>query len=167
MSMDPISIYTIGFSKKDAETFFGALQKSGIRRVVDIRLRNTSHLAGFTKRDDLRFFLKRIAGIEYEHRPDLAPSEELLTDYQKKRVDWDEYERRFRSIMIERRIECLVTPEEMNSTCLLCSEPTPDKCHRRLVVEYLQRKWGSVRITHIVRSGTGREDRRVERRYRA
>lgn len=148
-SNDTIAIYTIGFSKKNAETFFGKLQEASVRRVVGIRLRNTSHLAGFTKRDDLRFFLRRVADIEYVHLPQLAPTEALLDDYLKRRIDWTMYEHRFDEIIAARRIETLVTPEQLANACLLCSEPSPDKCHRRLVAEYLQRKWGNVRIVHL------------------
>ncbi len=149
MSNDTITIYTIGFSKKDAQTFFGKLQEAGVRRVVDLRLRNTSHLAGFTKRDDLRFFLRRVADIDYVHLPQLAPTEALLDDYLKSRIDWLAYERRFNKIMAERHVEVHVTPEQMANACLLCSEPSPDNCHRRLVAEYLQRQWGNVRIAHV------------------
>ncbi len=149
MSSDTITIYTIGFSKKDAETFFVKLQEAGVRRVLDVRLRNISHLAGFTKRDDLRFFLRRVADIDYVHLPQLAPTEALLADYLKRRIDWTTYEHRFGEIIAARRIDTLVTPEQLANACLLCSEPSPDKCHRRLVAEYLQQKWGGVCIVHI------------------
>ena len=145
-----IAVYTIGFARKSAETFFAKLEEYGVWRVVDIRLRNTSALAGFTRRDDLRFFLGRVTGIDYTHRPELAPSPALLDDYQKARIDWPTYERRFNEIITERRIETQVTHEEMDHACLLCSEPEPNKCHRRLVAEYLKRAWGNVRIEHIL-----------------
>lgn len=150
MSNETIMIYTIGYARKDAETFFCRLEDSGVRRVVDVRLRNTSHLAGFTKRDDLQFFLRRIGDIGYVHLPELAPTAALLDDYQKGEIDWPTYERRFNEIITERRIENIVTPEGLKDACLLCSEPEPDKCHRRLVAEYLQRMWGDVRIEHIL-----------------
>lgn len=150
MSSDGITIYTIGFSKKDAETFFGKLEEAGIRCVIDVRLRNTSHLAGFTKRDDLRFFLRRVAEIDYVHVPELAPTEALLDDYLKRRIDWLTYEHRFNEIIAARGVETLVTPERLANACLLCSEGLSDKCHRRLVAEYLQRQWGNVRIVHLV-----------------
>ena len=110
MPSDVITIHTIGFSKKDAETFFGKLDEAGVRCVIDVRLRNTSHLAGFTKRDDLRFFLRRVADIDYVHVPELAPTEALLGDYVKRRLDWPTYEHRFNEIIAARRIETLVTP---------------------------------------------------------
>jgi len=150
MPTDTITIYTIGFAKKSAETFFTKLERYGIRRIADIRLRNTSALAGFTRRDDLQFFLKRVADVDYVHLLQLAPSPALLDDYQKGRIDWPAYERRFNTIIADRRVETQVTPEEMDHACLLCSEPEPDKCHRRLVAEYLQRRWGNVRIEHIL-----------------
>ena len=149
MPGEEITIYTIGYSKKDAETFFGKLEEAGIPCVIDVRLRNTSHLAGFTKRDDLCFFLRRVANIDYVHLPELAPTEVLLDDYMKKQIDWQTYEHRFNKIIAARGIETLVTPERLTNACLLCSEASPDRCHRRLVAEYLQHKWGNIHIAHL------------------
>jgi uncharacterized protein (DUF488 family) len=146
---DGVRIFTIGFAKKNARQFFNALQNAGIKRIVDIRLNNVSQLAGFTKKDDLAFFLHTIVGIEYEHRPEMAPTKELLDDYKKKNLSWVEYEKRFSKIMIERKIENILTPNGINNACLLCSEPKADKCHRRLVAEYLQSKWGNVEVRHL------------------
>ena len=150
MPSDRTTIYTIGFSKKDAETFFGKIEEAGVRCVIDVRLRNTSHLAGFTKRDDLRFFLSRVANIDYVHVPELAPTEALLDDYLKRLIEWPTYEHRFNEIIAARRIETLVMRERLANACLLCSEPESDECHRRLVAEYLRLKWGGVRIVHIL-----------------
>ncbi|MBN2561552.1 MAG: DUF488 domain-containing protein [Phycisphaerae bacterium] len=144
-----ITVYTIGSARKNAETFFGKLEQAGVRCIIDIRLRNTSHLAGFTKRDDLRFLLRRVVGIEYVHVPELAPTDDLLDDYLKRRIDWSTYERRFNKILVARSIETLVTPERLADACLLCSEVSPKKCHRRLVAEYLQRRFGNIRILHL------------------
>ncbi|HHT9132291.1 MAG TPA: DUF488 domain-containing protein [Candidatus Tripitaka californicus] len=144
-----IRLFTIGFSKKNARQFFKVLQNAGVKKVVDIRLNNVSQLAGFTKKDDLEFFLHAIAGIEYEHRPEMAPTKEILDGYKKKKLSWSEYEEWFSRVMIDRRIENIVKPAELNHACLLCSEPKADKCHRRLVAEYLRDKWGNVEIRHL------------------
>ena len=144
-----IEIFTIGFVRKSARDFFEILQRAGVKAVVDIRLRNVSQLAGFTKKDDLNFFLHTIAGIEYAHRPELAPTKEILDDYKKKKLSWPEYEERFLKVIVERQIESLLTPEELDHACLLCSEPKADKCHRRLVAEYLRNKWDNVEICHL------------------
>lgn len=144
-----ITIFTIGFTKKTARVFFELLKRAGVKRVVDIRLNNESQLAGFTKKKDLEYFLKVIANIEYIHRPDLAPTKEILDDYKKKKLTWADYERNFNELMKERRVEELVTPNSMDKACLLCSEPKPDKCHRSLVTEYLSSKWGNVKIRHL------------------
>jgi uncharacterized protein (DUF488 family) len=146
---DGVRLFTIGFAKKNARQFFKVLQNAGIKRIVDIRLNNVSQLAGFTKKDDLEFFLNTIAGIGYEHRPEMAPTKELLNDYKKKKLNWSEYEKRFSKIIIERKIENILTPNGLNNACLLCSEPEADKCHRRLVAEYLQSKWGNIEIRHL------------------
>jgi uncharacterized protein (DUF488 family) len=144
-----VRLLTIGFTKKTAREFFTRLREAYVRRVVDIRLNNASQLAGFTKKDDLAFFLQEIGGIDYVHRPDLAPTGEILAGYKKKAIGWPEYEMRFNALLAERHIETLVSPQEMDLACLLCSEPTPAKCHRRLVAEYLQRFWPSVTVTHL------------------
>lgn len=135
-----MEVYTIGFTKKSAAQFFTSLKRSGVRRLADIRLNNTSQLAGYAKRDDLVFFLKDICAIEYLHCPDLAPSEEILDGWKKKQISWDEYERRFLVLMAERGVEKKYGAAFFSTpTVLLCSEPAADKCHRRLVLEYLQK----------------------------
>ena len=145
-----MEIYTIGFAKKSAEAFFGALRKAGIKRLVDIRLNNTSQLAGFTKRDDLKFFLKELCNAEYIHEPLLAPTPEILNSYKKKKISWQEYEQRFLELMAERKIEEKIDRSLFNGpTVLLCSEPKADRCHRRLVLEYLQNNWGNLKIIHL------------------
>jgi uncharacterized protein (DUF488 family) len=144
-----ITLFTIGFSKKNARQFFKVLQNVGVNKIVDIRLNNVSQLAGFTKKDDLEFFLNAVADIGYEHRPEMAPSKELLDCYKKKKLTWSEYETRFSILMIERHIENIIKPKELNNACLLCSEPKADKCHRRLVAEYLKSKWSNVEIRHL------------------
>ena len=130
-----ITIFTIGFAKKSARDFFEILKQAGVRRLVDIRLNNVSQLAGFTKKNDLAYFLREIAEIDYVHKPDLAPAKEILDGYKKKTLNWAEYEERFSKLMEGRQIENQLTPSEMDGACLLCSEPKADRCHRRLVAE--------------------------------
>lgn len=145
-----MEIYTIGFAKKSAKEFFDALKKSGIKRLIDIRLNNSSQLAGFTKQNDLAFFLKEICGSEYIHETILAPTKEILDGFKKKKITWEEYERRFSTLMNERRVEEILKKELFEiPTVLLCSEPKSDKCHRRLVAEYLREKWGTMKINHL------------------
>ena len=146
----PMKVFTIGFTKKSAETFFTRLQKAGVRRLVDVRLNNVSQLAGFSKKDDLRYFTKAICGIDYVHMPELAPTPEILDFYKKqKNGDWPLYERQFLDLMRSRRIEETVPRDLIDGGCLLCSEETPDHCHRRLVAEYLRDRWGDIEIEHI------------------
>ncbi|MFX0204359.1 MAG: DUF488 family protein [Candidatus Hodarchaeota archaeon] len=145
-----IKTYTIGFTKKSAEQFFNSLIKAGVKRIIDIRLNNKSQLAGFAKKNDLEYFLKKIAGIEYVHVPLLAPSEEILKEYKKNKGDWSVYERDFMNLMEERKIENRISPELLDNGCLLCSEATPEHCHRRLVLEYLNSRWGNIEIQHII-----------------
>ena len=142
-------VYTIGFTKKSASDFFGLLKESGAKRVVDVRLNNVSQLAGFAKRGDLEYFLRRICRMDYVHRPDLAPTKEMLDAYRNEHRDWATYEREFLTLMDERRIAKSGIKRIISNACLLCSEDVPDYCHRRLVAEYLQRHWGDVEITHL------------------
>lgn len=145
-----MDIYTIGFTKKSAAEFFGLLKQAGIQRLLDVRLNNVSQLAGFSKRDDLAFFLREICGIDYMHEPLLAPTQPMLDAFKKGNGDWSEYERLFVELLRERKIEERLAPALFATpTVLLCSEPTAEHCHRRLVVEYLASKWHDVAAKHL------------------
>lgn len=145
-----MEIYSIGFTKSTATKFFGRLREAGIKRLLDVRLNNVSQLAGFAKRDDLAFFLKEICDVEYLHEPLLAPSQDMLDAYKKQKRSWQEYERRFLSLMSVRKIEEKIDRRMFNlPTVLLCSEHTAEHCHRRLVLEYLQEKWENIEIKHL------------------
>lgn len=144
-----MKVYTIGFTKTSAESFFARLQEADVRRVLDVRLNNVSQLAGFAKKNDLRYFLKTICSIGYEHRPELAPTKEMLDAYKKDKGPWADYEDRFLDLMARRRIEETVERDVVDGGCLLCSEDTPHHCHRRLVVEYLKEEWGDLEIIHL------------------
>lgn len=145
----PITLFTIGFTKKNAEQFFERLRSSGVKRVVDVRLNNVSQLAGFAKKDDLKYFLKNVCGIDYVHLPLLAPEQGMLDEYKKQKGSWDVYAGRFLDLMKARKIEEQLKPEELAGGCLLCSEDKPHQCHRRLVAEYLNERWGGVEISHL------------------
>jgi uncharacterized protein (DUF488 family) len=145
-----VNVYTIGFTKKPARRFFGLLQASGAKRVVDVRLNNVSQLAGFAKKDDLAYFLETICGIGYVHLPVLAPTQEMLDDYKKGRGSWGQYEIRFLDLMEARAVHEVVPRELIDEGCLLCSEHEPHHCHRRLVAEYLAQHWGDVEIRHLL-----------------
>lgn len=143
-------IYTIGFTKKDAKAFFGLLQKADIHRLIDVRINNRSQLAGFAKRDDLKFFLDALLDAEYEHREELAPTKELLNLWRDDSIEWEEYERRFRQLLSNREIEENLDPSLFDDPAvLLCSEHQPDLCHRRLIIEYLDEEWGDVAGIHL------------------
>ena len=142
-------LMTIGFTKKSARQFFEALEAASVKRVVDVRLNNVSQLAGFAKRNDLEYFLRTICGIDYVHLPDLAPTQEILDAFKKRRGSWQDYEDQFLDLMAQRRIEKTITRELLENGCLLCSEHEPHRCHRRLVAEYLDRHWGDVEIRHL------------------
>nr|WP_314076177.1 DUF488 domain-containing protein [uncultured Roseococcus sp.] len=144
------AVATIGFTKTSAENFFARLRKAGVKRVVDVRLHNTSQLAGFAKADDLAYFLKTINGIDYVPEPLLAPTEELMKFFKTEKGDWDVFARDFSALMKERKIEKALKPALLDGACLLCSEATAHRCHRRLVVEYLNEKWGgTLSVAHL------------------
>jgi len=146
-----VKLFTIGFTKNSAESFFTKLQRAEVRRLVDVRLNNVSQLAGFAKRDDLKYFVRVICDVDYVHIPELAPTQEMIDAYKKHRAaDWSWYEREFLGLMRTRRVESTVSRELLDRGCLLCSEDKPEHCHRRLVAEYLKQEWGDLEIEHIV-----------------
>lgn len=144
-----MKLYTIGFTKKSAEKFFGLLRVSGADRLVDVRLNNVSQLAGFAKRNDLGYFLRELCGMAYVHRPDLAPTQTMLDAYKKQGSGWETYENLFFDLMRQRAIETTVPQDALDNAVLLCSEDKPHHCHRRLVAEYLAAHWDGVTIEHL------------------
>ena len=143
------NFYTIGFTKKNAREFFTKLEKAGVKRIVDVRLNNSSQLAGFAKKDDLEFFLSRIGGIGYVHFVDLAPTKEILDAYKEKQIDWAEYEQKYRRLLEARDIANKLPEKMRDGDCFLCSESEPSKCHRRLAAEFLTKALGDVQIVHL------------------
>ena len=143
-------LYTIGYQRKSLATFIGQLREVGVDAVVDVRLRNTSHLAGYTKRDDLAFLLREGFGIAYEHRPDLAPTDEILDGYREDE-DWAAYEARFLPLLAERGAEAAGREilARYRAPCLLCAEAAADRCHRRLVAEAWARHTPDWVIVHL------------------
>jgi uncharacterized protein (DUF488 family) len=144
------TIYTIGTRRKPLSTFIGQLQEAGIDAVIDVRLRNTSHLAGYTKRDDLAFLLQTGFNIAYEHRPELAPTPEIRDAYRKNQ-DWTVYESRFRPLLLERSMA--ETGRELlarySAPCLLCAETTAERCHRRLIAEHWAKSIAGLKVVHL------------------
>ena len=137
-----MTTFTIGHSKTSAREFFGKLSNAGVRRVIDVRLKNTSAMVGYTQKDDLAYLLESFAGIHYVLAPELSPDEGLLRDYKKMDLPLADFERRFLALMKARIIEKKVDPALLENTCLLCAEKLPHRCHRRLILEYLEDKWG-------------------------
>ncbi len=145
-----MEIYTIGFTQRSAQDFFGSLRGAGIRRLIDTRLNNTSQLAAFAKRDDLAFFLRELVGADYQEEPLLAPTQELLDAYKKRRIDWAEYERSYEGLLTERDVARTLDRALFEvPAVLLCSERTPEHCHRRLAVEHLASRWDDVTAVHL------------------
>jgi uncharacterized protein (DUF488 family) len=143
-------IFTLGFAKKSAREFFGILKLAGIRRLIDIRANNRSQLAAFTKRYDLEYFLQEIGGIGYAHRLDLAPTQDLLGRYRAKALGWDAYEVEFKRLLAQRGVlRSFDMAALAQATVLLCSEPTPEHCHRRLIVEGLKALHPGLVVTHL------------------
>ncbi|MHC4586800.1 MAG: DUF488 domain-containing protein [Planctomycetota bacterium] len=142
-------IFTIGCAGKNARQFFSILKQAGIKKIIDVRLYNTSQLAGFTKRQDIKYFLQAIVSADYVHLPIMAPTKQLLNDYKKGLISWQEYETQFNAIIAHRQIEKHLVPQDMDMSCFLCSEAKADNCHRRLVAEYLAKHWQNVSIHHL------------------
>jgi uncharacterized protein (DUF488 family) len=143
-----VRIFTIGFTRTSAQGFFERLANAGATRLIDVRLNNLSQLAGFAKRDDLKYFARRICGLGYEHRTNLAPTQAMLGDYRRDPDSWPVYETKFLRLLATRRVETLPRAA-FGGACLLCSEASPHHCHRRLVAEYLSAHWGDVEVVHL------------------
>ncbi len=144
-----IKVFTIGYAGKNAREFFAILKQSGIRKVIDVRLYNTSQLAGFTKRQDIEYFLQTIVNAKYIHLPIMAPTKQLLNDYKKGLINWQQYETQFKGVITQRQIDKHLIPQDIDMSCFLCSEAKADNCHRRLVAEYLAKVWQNVSIHHL------------------
>lgn len=145
-----MEICTIGFTQTTAEHFFERLADARVERLLDVRLNNSSQLAGFAKAKDLPYFLGKLVEVSYEHQPLLAPTQELLDEYKKRKGDWTSYERDFLALMDRRRIHEVLSPADYeHRTALLCSEATAEHCHRRLVVEFLAQRWSDVKALHL------------------
>ncbi len=142
-------VSTIGFTRRDAREFFELLQASGAKRILDVRLNSTSQLAGFSKRNDLAYFANVIASIDYVPVPALAPTKEILRGYRAGELTWEEYEVRYIDLISERKVEQVLARELIDGGCLLCSELGPERCHRRLAVEYLQGFWPDLVAVHL------------------
>jgi len=145
-----MQVYTIGFTKKSAAQFFQSIQRAGIKRLLDVRLNNSSQLAAFSKKEDLTYFLKVICAVEYMHLPLLAPTKDILDEYKNQKGCWTTYAKKFTELMQSRKIEESLDPHLFDVPCvLLCSEPNAEHCHRRLVLEYLQGAWGNITVKHL------------------
>lgn len=144
-----LKLYTIGFTKKSAKEFFETLKANEIKIVLDVRLNNRSQLAGFTKIPDFEYFLKMIGDTRYTHFTEGAPKEELLKQWQKKELTWENYEKEYNEMLNQRDIIDRIDKEKLDNACLLCSEPTPEQCHRRLLAEYFKRHIPDLVIIHL------------------
>lgn len=145
-----MDVYSIGFTHKSAAEFFEVLKAKRIRRLVDVRLSNTSQLAGFAKQADLAYFLKELCGVEYVHEPLLAPSEDLFRAYRRDKGSWEDLAAGYVKLLKARKVETTLRREDFcQRTVLLCSEATPEHCHRRLALEYLRAHWKGLTIHHL------------------
>ena len=144
-----MKLFTIGFTKKSAKEFFEILKTNNIEQIIDIRLNNTSQLAGFTKKDNLKYFLKELCGIDYCHFIFLAPTKEIRDRYIKSK-DWDVYIKEYIELLDNRKVlDKLDKSYFKRKSCFLCSEASANHCHRRLLVEYLKGHWDYVEIVHL------------------
>ena len=146
-----MNLFTMGFTRKSAEEFFTLIGENHIEILIDIRLRNNTQFAGFTKSNDLAYFLKAICACRYVHEDAFAPNKELLDDYKKQVTSWEKYESIYRSLYLKREMgeRFRKNYQRYNRVLLLCSEPTPEKCHRRLLAEYIGQDMENIQIIHL------------------
>ena len=145
-----MSVFTIGFTGKTAETFFSTLKESGAKRVVDIRINRTSQLAGFAKEQDLQFFLPKIVGMDYSIHEELAPTKELLASYRDKKIQWDEFATKYRALIDQRDVLKNFTARDFDGAVLLCSENEPEKCHRTLLANLIMESFPDLKFTNLM-----------------
>ncbi len=143
-----MNIFTIGFSQKSAEQFFKLLTENKVKKLIDIRLNNKSQLAGFANAKHLPYFLK-LHNIGYEYKPELAPSKELLNGYKDKTISWEKYVEIYNKLLIDRDVLKNISIDDLDNVVLLCSEPTAEQCHRRLMAEYLAKNIKNIKIGHL------------------
>ena len=146
-----MKLYTIGFTKKTAKEFFDLLIKNKIKTIIDIRRNNNSQLSGFTKENDLKYFLKKISNINYIHLINFAPDQELLKEYRDKKINWDQFEQKYMKQLNDPNLWKNLDIDSFKDGCLLCSESSPEKCHRRLLAEFLLNNYldKSIQIIHL------------------
>ncbi|WP_312310427.1 DUF488 domain-containing protein [Atlantibacter sp.] len=146
-----MKVYSIGFTEKTAEKFFTLIKSQpSIKNLIDVRLNNISQLSGFAKKNDLKYFLKELCNVNYVHVPELAPTKEMLNPYKKGNISWETYEDNFLNLMAKRNIE-RIDKSLIENSCLLCSEHKPHHCHRRLVIEYLNKHWDTeFEVKHLI-----------------
>ena len=145
-----IQLFTIGFTNKSAQQFFGLLRDGGVTKIVDTRINNASQLAGFAKGQDLAFFAEAVGGMGYEHNLDFAPTKDMLAQYRDKKITWENYETEYLNLLDRRKVAQKTDIEKLHRNCLLCSEHGPEHCHRRLLAEYLQAVRRDVEIIHLM-----------------
>ncbi|MXX52917.1 MAG: DUF488 domain-containing protein [Dehalococcoidia bacterium] len=143
-------IYTIGFTGKAAREFFDLLNSTDAKYLADTRLNNNSQLAGFTKKGNIEYFVQNLTDMEYVELPLLAPEKEMFQQYRKD-ADWELYESRYNQLLMRRSAAETIDRNLLdNGVILLCSERTPEKCHRRLAAEYLKANgFPQVEILHL------------------
>lgn len=144
-----MKLFTIGFTKSKAIHFFNRLERAGVKRVIDTRLNRTSQLSGFAKEEDLKYFLGRIGSIDYTVEKALAPTSDILDAYRKKEIGWSEYARKYLELLSKRGVERTLADTDLDHVCLLCSEATPEHCHRRLAAEYLTDTMSGITVQHL------------------
>ena len=148
--MKAVKIYTIGVNGLSAEDFFERLKRASVKKVIDTRLWASSQLAGFTKKKDLPYFLKQIAGIDYEYRKELAPTDDILKPFKNNQLSWADYEIQYIDLINHRNTANILSPGEIHEACFLCACKIKEQCHRRLLAEFLQKEWEQpVEIVHL------------------
>lgn len=140
-----MKVFTIGINNKSAEQFFRLLSDNKIIKIIDIRLNNTTQLCGFSKMNDLKFFLKRILNIEYEYISDFAPTKDIMVSYRENK-DWNKFKTDYLKLLENRKVKESYQNYDFRNTCFLCSEDDADNCHRKILSEFLD---NSAEIIHL------------------
>ena len=142
-------LFTIGYTKKSAEKFFGIITDKKVEIMADVRLYNSTQLAGFSKSSDLKYFLEKICGCDYIALKQLAPNPSLFENYKNGKTTWNEYEKIYNKFLDTQANLDFFYAFKNKRICILCAESTPEHCHRRLIAQKISKTYDNVKITHL------------------
>lgn len=140
------TIYTIGHSVHNWETFLGLLRLHGVNVVVDTRSAPVSRRAAFANKHMMPALLEQ-EDMAYVYLGDSLGGKPSDDDLYGKNGKPDY--RKMRSLeSFQAGIDAVLELAAVHTIALMCSEEDPSKCHRHLLIEpaMIQRGIGLMHI---------------------